>query len=376
MRVLAAATSGVGHFNPLLPLLEGFARRGDRVFIVVPPTLAATVEATGHPFRIGALPPPGEVEPIRQRLGEASPAEAAVLMNREVFGRLSTAAMLPAMQAAFDEWRPDLVVRDPCEYASAVVAARRDVPHAQVGISPAEVEWSSLGLAEPALTAFDDRLVHQLRAAPYVTPFPPSLDPSPFADTRRFRAPAESPPARLPDWWPGLGGPLVYLTFGSVAGELPVGARAYRLALEAVDGLPARVLLTVGRAMDPGSLERVPDNVHVEAWVPQADVFAEAAAVVCHGGSGTTFGALAAGLALVFVPLFADQPVNARVVAGAGAGVVVGLDAGASELRDAIVMVLMDASYRRAAGRLAEEMAGMPELDALLDDLANPVLSN
>jgi hypothetical protein len=57
--------------------------------------------------------------------------------------------------------------------------------------------------------------------------------------------------------------------------------------------------------------------------VPQQDVLPDAALVVCHGGSGTTFGALAAGVPLVFVPMFADQRPNAERVEELGAGVVV-----------------------------------------------------
>jgi len=85
-----------------------------------------------------------------------------------------------------------------------------------------------------------------------------------------------------------------------------------------VRGLPVRALLTIGRAADAAKLGPIPENVHVEQWVPQADVLGEAAALVCHGGSGTPFGALAAGLPIVFGPLFADQPVNARLVSAAG----------------------------------------------------------
>ena len=62
--------------------------------------------------------------------------------------------------------------------------------------------------------------------------------------------------------------------------------------------------------------------MHVERFVPQADVFGHASLVVTHGGSGTTLGALAAGLPLVVVPLFADQPDNARRVEAVGAGVI------------------------------------------------------
>ena len=48
-----------------------------------------------------------------------------------------------------------------------------------------------------------------------------------------------------------------------------------------------------------------------------------AAAVVGHGGSGSTLTALAAGVPLALVPLFVDGPENARRVAGAGAAIVV-----------------------------------------------------
>jgi UDP:flavonoid glycosyltransferase YjiC (YdhE family) len=42
-----------------------------------------------------------------------------------------------------------------------------------------------------------------------------------------------------------------------------------------------------------------------------------------HGGSGSTLGALAAGVPLAVLPLFADQPQNARRGAEVGAGVAV-----------------------------------------------------
>jgi UDP:flavonoid glycosyltransferase YjiC (YdhE family) len=80
--------------------------------------------------------------------------------------------------------------------------------------------------------------------------------------------------------------PLVYVTFGTMAGRTAVGDAAFRAALDAVRSLPSCVLLTVGRATDIQALGDVPASVHVEAWVPQADALAGATAVaVCHGGS-------------------------------------------------------------------------------------------
>ena len=113
------------------------------------------------------------------------------------------------------------------------------------------------------------------------------------------------------------------------------------------------MLLTTGADLDLGPISA---NVTVERWVPQREALADAALVVCHGGSGTTLGALAAGLPLVLLPMFSDQFPNADAVAAAGAGVVT--DPGG--LRAAIETVLATPSYRAAAERIAQELRSAP----------------
>jgi hypothetical protein len=128
VRVLAACSlGGAGHLGPLLPLLAAARDAGDEVVVVAPPALEEMVARAGYAFLAGGEPPEAEVRPIRERLPVAPRAEAAVLGDRELFGRLATDAMLPAMERAFDELQPQLVLREPCEYASAVAAARRGV---------------------------------------------------------------------------------------------------------------------------------------------------------------------------------------------------------------------------------------------------------
>ena len=385
MRVLAACSlGGAGHLNPLLPFLAAARRRGDETLVVAPPGLLALVEESGHAFLAGGEPAEAVVAPIRERLPVAPRQEASVLGNRELFGRLATAAMLPAMERACREWRPELILRDPTEYASAVVGPRRGVPTVQVAISLAEVEARAIDVATPALDAHRPGLAAELRAAPYVTRFPRSLDPSPFAATTRYRADeAGARPGRaLPDWWGGAGGPLVYVTFGTVLGHMTMAADIYRIVLRAVGGLTARVLLTVGRRFDPAGLGPVPANVHVEQWVDQADVLPHADLVVCHGGSGTVLGALAAGVPTVMLPMFADQFENARRVTEAGAGRKVGSGRqGTDEHRrppgiddapaiaGAIDAVLADPSCRDRARHLAAEVAAAPAPDAVMAQL-------
>lgn len=375
MRLLAACSlGGAGHWNPLVPFLRAARRRGDETLVIGPPALREMVERTGFPFEAGGEPSEEEIAPIREQLPVLPRPEATVLGNRELFGRLAASAMLPAMERTCSQWAPDLVLRDPCEYASAVVAPRLGIPTAQVAISVAEGEAASIDAAAPALDEYRPGLAGELRASPYLSRFPASLDPSPFPTTVRFRAPEveeigeAAGRAPLPDWWDGVGGPLVYLTFGTVLGHMTIAGDAYRTALRAAERLDARVLLTVGRRFDPADLGPVPANVHVETWVDQADVLAHADLVVCHGGSGTVFGALAAGLPIVAVPFFADQFENARRVAAAGAGRTVEPPDSAA-IAEAAEAVLATRAYRAAAGRLAAEMAAAPTAGEVLGAL-------
>ena len=188
VRILAACSlGGAGHLNPLLPFLTAAKRRGDEVLVAAPPSLRAMVQSAGYRFSAGAEPPEEEVAPIRERLPVVPHDEASVLANRVLFGQLATAAMLPAMERVLGEFRPDIVLRDPCEYASAVSAHRLGVPTAQLGIGLAEVEWASIDIAAPALQDHRPGLVEELRGSAYLTRFPASLDPS------RSPTPADSP---------------------------------------------------------------------------------------------------------------------------------------------------------------------------------------
>lgn len=348
------------------------------MLVIGPAALSKLVEATGLPFVAGGEPDEAEVAPIRERLPSAPPAEASVLGNRELFGRLAARALLPEMIDICDRWKPDLVLRDPCEHASAAVADRLGLRVAQVAISVAEAEWASIGVATPALEELAPGLTAVERATPYLTRFPVELDPSPFPETVRFHDDPSSPPA-LPDWWGDDQSPLVYLTFGTVLGHMTIAADVYRTALRAVEGLGARVLLTVGRLFDPTVLDPLPAGVHAERWVDQAQVLPAADLVVCHGGSGTVFGALASGVPVVVVPVFADQFENGRRVAAAGAGLVVEADGGSRTrvvddrdiplLRDAIDTVLATPSYKDRAQAIATSMTATPSAQEVLDAL-------
>ena len=380
MRVLFSSTRGTGHLHPLLPYAHALRAQGHDVLVAAPAEVGDTLREAGLAHAPFDHPGEDRLRPIWARLHGVPAAEAAMIAMQEIFAGVNAEVALPKLTATIGAWQPDLIVRDSVEYGSAIAAARAGVPHARVAVHMVSFEdglWELL--PEPI-----DRLRRDaglpadgaafLRDEPVFSAFPASLDdpqsqrgtlPAPFR-IRQVDAPSQASPAH---WAPEADArPFVYITFGTIAGSSPAISSIYRTALEAMAGLPVRALLTTGRGMKEGTLGTVPANVHVEEWVPQNDVLAHAAAVVCHGGSGTVRGSLAASVPMVVTPLGADQPHNGRRVASVGAGIdLPGPDA--TTLRAAIERLLAEAAFRDAAHRIAEEIAALPPVDAAVPAL-------
>jgi UDP:flavonoid glycosyltransferase YjiC (YdhE family) len=382
VRILFASTRGTGHFTPLVPFVDACIRGGHEVMVAGPPPLAPTVERAGYPFWEGAEPPEDELGATWGRVPTVSPEEANEIVIGEIFGGLNVRAMLPSLEAACEEWQPDALIREEAEFASAIAAERHGVQHARVGVSLSGLEGTALEIAGPGLDEHHRGTAERIWASPYLTYVPAPLDDPERAlppTMHRFSDPAAGAPGDpLPDWWPGDSRPLVYVSFGSVAGTMPVAGALYAAVYEAAAELPARVLLTLGQPdADLEALGPVPANLRVERWVNPADVLAHADAAVSHGGFGTTLGAVAAGLPLVVVPLFGDQPDNARRIEAVGAGLAIWPDPDGppmpirtsidpAPLREAVETVLGDPAYGRVASKLAAEMAALPPVDEAL----------
>lgn len=378
MRVLIATTAGSGHIGPLVPFGRALEQAGHDVVVTAPASFAAAVERAGFVHRPFPDASPEELGAVFAGLAELSNDQANAVVVGQVFGRIDTGAALPGVEALVASWRPDLIVRESCEFASYIVAEAAGVPHVHVAVGLASFGAAFRAVLDEPLTRLGaEPGLGNLLAAPTLSFTPGSFeDPGTPGDAgiRRYRDGADAPTLVLPDWWPGSTDPLLYVTFGSVAAGMGLFPDLYRAVVAALADQPVRVLLTVGDAGDPAELAPTAANIHVERWWPQAAVMPHAAAMVGHGGFGTTMGGLAAGVPMVVVPLFADQPHNARRVEAIGAGIVLeGGAAAVGELAGAVRRVLEEGSYRAAALRIAEEIAELPVASAsvpLLESLA------
>lgn len=378
MRVLFTSIRNTSHFLPLVPFIDACRKRGHEVGVAAPPDLAELVSKTGVSFLPFGHPGDEGLRPIWARLRDAPETEGNGIVVREIFAGVCARAALPALLETMQRFRPSVVVRESQEYAGLVAAEKAGVPHARVSITARTSESKLLAQAAEPVDALGcgiglpaDPTGERMHCEPVLTLFPASLEilePN-GPPAMRFRA-ARKSASPLPDWWDGRQSPLVYVTLGTVAGGMEGMRDQYRTVLDAVSELPVRVLLTTGAQLPREALGAVPANVHVESFVPQDDVLPHVAAVLCHGGSGTVLGTLAAGVPMVVAPLFADQPTNAERVAAVGAGLALPRgSATVADLRTAVSRVLEDDSFRTAAQRIAKEIAALRPVDDAASEL-------
>ena len=385
MRVLFSTTAGAGHFGPLVAVARACEVAGHEIAVAAPQTFHGAVETGGFTHLPFPDVPAEVMREVFDRVALLPHNEANRVVAAEVFARLDAQTALPELIDIIASWQPDIVVREPYEFASLVAADSAGIAQVQVAIGMnrfgsgfADVIAEPLAELSTLAGLPADRGATVAVSSPTITSVPASLDAPDldFGDVVssgsaaelgpiwRFRWPVDGGTGRLPGRWGNQKDPLVYVTYGSVTGGMAHLSDLYAATLRALADLPVRVLMTTGRGADRSTVEPVPPNAWVEEWWPQAEVMPSAAAMIGHGGFGTTMAALAAGVPQVVVPLFAfDQFVNAEQVAAVRAGVqVLGGLAGLSELPASITGVLTDPEITAGAHAVAAEVAALPEL--------------
>ena len=364
MRILMTTIRGEGHMRPLLPFADAFRELGHEVLIAIPESATGLVLDAGH--EAWALPQaPEELsDAVSARGFAAAKAGAGDEANRiivgELFAGVHARASLPGIMGAVAEWQPDVLMHESCEFAAALVAERAALPSVRVAVHMAELERYIAEFAAPDVDEIraEQRLDPdpdglRLLGGRSVTLTPPALD-----GGRReghFREPAV-PLMAPPGPWEGDERPLVYVSYGTVAPQGDAYPGLYRDAIEQLAALDVRVLLNTGRR-DPAELGQLPAGVHAEPWVREASVLPHVAAMLSHGGAGSVRTALSAGVPLAVLPRFGDQPLNARAVARAGAGLVV---EDGSRIGERVGALLTDPRYAGVATGIAWEVDSLP----------------
>ncbi|WP_280822573.1 glycosyltransferase [Pseudaminobacter soli (ex Li et al. 2025)] len=303
--------------------------------------------------------------PLRQLLAQLKP-DAVVLDN---------VVMFPAIAASG------------CPWVRVVSCAETELPDARVppylsGLAADDAGRAAFEARYLAAVAPAHERFNKLRADAGLPPLPKGsfLEASPDLNllltpsiVRRERAAPLDPerfiylegcvrsegPFEVPVF-PRNGGPLVYLSFGSL-GAMDVGLIERMLAV--FDRLPARFLVNVGGLRD--AYRAVPDNVHLDSWFPQPSVVAKSDLFIHHGGNNSFCEALRFGVPSLIIPYCWDGHDNARRAEETGVGSHLSRDGWTEEvLERTIIGLLADDVMRARLKKNAIDMALKPGTEA------------
>ncbi len=180
---------------------------------------------------------------------------------------------------------------------------RRDV----LGLPPAKGENLLHGKPVPKLYAYSEAVVSR----------PADWDESSVVTGYWFlNAPSDWQPEPALVKFLQQGPPPVYVGFGSMF--MTIGAKKTQIVIDALKLAGQRAVLATGW----GGLTAAnsSDDIFVVDAVPHDWLFPQMAAVIHHGGAGTTGAALRAGKPTVICPFVGDQPFWGRRVAALGVG--------------------------------------------------------
>jgi len=339
MRFALAAEGSRGDVQPMLGLAAGLVARGQEVVVCAPPDLRHLVEGRGLDFR-----PLGT--DIHRFLGEHADAlrrgpVVSMRLAKKLFGRFLKEQFEALPRAAAGA---DVIIGAGVQFAGSSIAEAWGIPYRPVAYCPVlfrSGDYPPPVLPNQSLPRWFNRMawdaflrfnewvlrsdLNQHRAALGLDPVPNTyrymISAHPLLAADEALAPApddlsvpveqvgyllpkdETPLPEKLELFLEAGPPPVYLGFGSMMDPDPAGTT--RLLLDAALRAGCRAILSKGWAgLGNGPL---PESVFAAGPLPHANLFPRLAAVVHHGGAGTTATASRSGVPQIVVPHLLDQ---------------------------------------------------------------------
>lgn len=410
LHVVIATLGSAGDIHPFLALGQGLQARGHRVTVLCPEPFGPLVAQAGLGF--GAMGSSAQYEAATQEPDLWHPRKGFEVVWRHTRDGLGLLAeRLQALPASDD---PALLIAHPLALPAADLcrALRPGLPivgawlapmnlrtvHDPLSLGPLAVpRWLPLALRRWAWRRIDAGLLDPVTVPDINARRQPAGLPAIGHFVEHLQAVPDLSLLLFPPWfgptqpdWPrplAEGGFLLYDRPGSgllppglqdflAAGAAPIvftpgtghrhAAAYFAAALQAVQALGRRAVFVTGHpAQLPAAL---PPTVIAPGYVSFRALLPQAAALVHHGGIGTTAEALRAGVPQLVVPFAHDQFDNARRVQALGVGDVLPAGrAGPRRLRNRLARLLADALRPARCRAVASRLAAADPLPALCD---------
>lgn len=228
---------------------------------------------------------------------------------------------------------------------SATAGARNEIATQHLGLPKSKIrDFRALLATSPALTTVSKHVFQRpsdwsdlFQVTGYL--FDDDLAWTPPQDLTDFLASGEAP---------------VYIGFGSMPDSKP--EKTTQTIIEAVQRAGKRAIILTGWA-GLGQSD-VPETIHILKYAPHTWLFPKMAALIHHGGAGTTASGFRAGVPMTIVPHNADQPYWGKRVKALGVGTapIPRKKMTADNLSDAIQALTQNDEFRKNAQALAQKI--------------------
>lgn len=361
MRVLFIGSPLYGLLYPLLSLAQAFRVNGHEVVVASAGKFAAKAADAGLVAFDAA---PGLDSEAGYRHHED------LRKKNNIVGQFSffSDEMADSLIDFASHWRPDLIIYPPLGLAGPLVAAKYGIPSVMQTVGFAHSS-AHIKLVTGSLAAAYRRhaVSGPSRDLAWIDVAPPSMsilhnDDVPVI-TMRY-VPYNGGAVRE-KWWDRIPErKRLLISLGTVV-PMVDGLDLISGVMNWADEIDAEIILQLAMNARTG-LRELPANVRLVDWIPGGVFLNGAEGFIHHGGAGNTLTALHSGIPQIVFGQGADRPVNAKIVAERGCGVIPGENGLSS---DFINTFLFDTALRANSEQVAAEMAAQASPSAIADML-------
>ncbi|MBA2286521.1 MAG: glycosyl transferase [Ktedonobacteraceae bacterium] len=353
------------HINPTLPIAQELVARGDEVVYSLTEKYRPAIEATGARFH-------GYQSQTEQHAQNPAANMALHMVDECLF-------VIPQLLESIRAEQPDCIVYDPMCLSGRFIAQILGIPavisrptfvaHEQgrrfyqsrgddAGAAQAFQEAIQQFCTRYSLPPFNIMDIFTHKEALNIIYIPRSfqVDGAAMGPEYLFVGPSigarceasEFPFEQLNEQFP-----IVYITLGTVYNNSPT---FFQECFTAFADLPVQVIIATGRPLEQLNLGPAPRNFIVRSYVPQLEVLEHVDVFAGHGSMTTIMEVISHGVPMVVIPQATSQEPSARRVASLGLGLLLEKNTVTSaSLRDAVIQILRDASYRARARQMQDE---------------------
>lgn len=348
--IIFATMPAIGHLNAPLKLAKSLVAREHEVFYLSGPGYKDYIAEQGLRFvTLGESIAVGDarfaqmalLERLLEFRSSGKPLDGQLARVVEVLRR--------ELEDLIREIKPDLFLIDPYIPDIALIAHRLGMPF--VFCNP-----TLFNPMEETALLNDAPSVPELVFCPAEFDFPETVARhkqrhylGPEIDLQRNEAPF--------DWKQiDTSKPLIYCSLGTQAQFYSGTKRIFQIIIDALSGLPQyQMIIATGRNVSHDDLQRLPPNLLLLNYVPQAQILERASIMITHGGLLTIKDAIFFGVPMIVFPGMYDQPMNSARVVYHGLGVKGDMrSTTVEEVRGLIEKVAQTCAYRERVREFGE----------------------